>query len=128
MPASYVQAFVVFPRLQLSATVDFLIDTGADNTCLHPSDIVKLSIDYRKLKRVFSSSGRETGGEIQGCVFDIHICHRTASNAIQGLPSLLGRDFLNLCAVQMDKSRNRVTLEPLNVHESMIMPPNIPHP
>jgi hypothetical protein len=35
LPAPYVQALVFLPRLNVSAAVELLIDTGADNTCLH---------------------------------------------------------------------------------------------
>lgn len=141
LPAPYVEAGIELPRLGLSATVDFLIDTGADNTSLHPGDIIRLSISYRRMRRstltypsgIGGSMGyyqepailyfRDTTGPIRRFVCNIHVCQRTDERSVRGLPSILGRDFLNLCRSTMDKANNSVLMEPLNVQNSLIMPP-----
>ena len=137
MPAPYVQAFLELPRLGNTA----IIDTGADNTCIHPGDILKLAIDYRRLSRtnIVSSSGiggtlkyhREQGylhftentGDLRICAIDVHICNRASSKVMQTLPSIIGRDFINLCNFCTDKSSNLVQLAPLNVSGVVILPP-----
>ena len=41
----------------------------------------------------------------------------------QLFPSLLGRDFLNLCDVRLNHARSIVALDPLNVENGFILPP-----
>lgn len=65
-PAPYVEARVHLPRLGLSGTVDFLLDTGADATTLHPGDTGKIPIDLNTLSQD-SISVRGIGGEMRWC-------------------------------------------------------------
>ena len=44
------------------------------------------------------------------------------SSESEPLPSLLGRDFLNLCDVRLNHSQNIVSLDPLNVENGFIQP------
>ena len=138
MPALYVQALVFLPRLQVSNVVDFLVDTGADNTCLHPWDMGKLMVDYRKLRRntITSSVGvggslayfreegqlvfRDVNGDVRVWDLTIRLSSRTDSPELLELPSLLGRDFINLCSFQADRSKNQVMLEPVSVVENWV--------
>ena len=142
-PAPYVEATVYLPRLQVSNRVDFLIDTGADRTCIHPVDMEKLNIDYRRLRRnnLITGSGIGGGldyyceeailvlidrcGEERYCHFDILLGGRTGSPTIMDLPSLLGRDFINLCYLQADRSKNRLVLDPLNLVAGWVLPPEL---
>jgi hypothetical protein len=141
LPAPHVQAVIQLPRIGIEGAVDFLIDTGADHTCLHPGDIAKLAIDYRRLRRrnLINMAGiggsirysreiglllfRDNGGEMLVNRLDIYICLKTAAGPIQGLPSLLGRDFLNLCSFSTDKSKSSVLMEPLKLSGNVILPP-----
>lgn len=143
LPAPHVQAFVVLPRLKISGIVDLLIDTGADNTCHHPADIARLSIPYRRMRKttLVTSGGiggtleyfketcllqfRDQSGPIRIFPCDIYICQRNTNNAIQGLPSLLGRDFLNLCNFSTDKSNNQVLMDPVHVDGNVVLPPSV---
>ena len=141
LAAPYVPAFIDFPRLGITDKILFLIDTGTDSTCLHPRDIGNLRIDYRRLaESSLRSSGGiggnvgyyvepawlmfiENTGQMRFCELEVHICEMTDEPAMRGLPSLLGRDFLNRCSVHLDSSQNRVSLEPLNVAGDFIQPP-----
>ena len=45
----YMQGRLFFPRLQLDAYIDFLVDTGADVTTLHPPDSITMGIQFGDL-------------------------------------------------------------------------------
>lgn len=137
-PAPYVTAFIYFPRLDINHWVRFLIDTGADRTCLHFRDVNRLNIDQRRLRRntLIPAQGiggiltyyqepawlmfAENTGERIFCELDIRIPQYTAEPVMQGIPSLLGRDFLNRCAIHLDSALNLVQLEPRNVSGGFI--------
>ena len=140
LPAPYVEGYIHFPRLGTVDTVHFLIDTGADFTSLHPDDVSRLGIDYRRLagSSLISAIGiggatgyyrepawllfKESTGADRICQLDVRICEMTDDPAMQDLPSLLGRDFLNLCDIRLNRSQNLVQLEPLNVAGEFILP------
>ena len=125
----------------LAATLDFLIDTGADNTSLHPGDVARLAISYRRLRKttmvfpngIGGSMGyyrepailyfRDTTGPLRRFLCEIHICQRTDEKGVQGLPSILGRDFLNLCSSTMDKANNTLLMDPVHLQGDWVMPP-----
>ena len=137
-PAPYVRAYVGFPGMGEAKAVDFLIDTGSDSTCLHSGDIGRLGIDYRDLREGSLRFSRGIGGSVgyyverawllfieatgerRFCELDIHICQSSAVPIMQTLPSLLGRDFLNLCSVHLDNALNLVHLEPRTVSGGFI--------
>ena len=48
-PAPFLHAVVELPRVELSNEVDFLVDTGADNTVLHSRAVERLRIDRTRL-------------------------------------------------------------------------------
>ena len=49
---------------------------------------------------------------------DVDIWRPDFNRLAQLLPSLLGRDFLNLCDVRLNHSAGVVALEPVNVDDS----------
>ena len=131
--APYVRAIVELPRLNTWDFVHFLADTGADNTTMHPDDVSNLRIDFTRLNPPNSRS-RGVGGQLDyhtepanlhfldGEHFitwhceNLRICAEiadpTLSRLMNGLPSLLGRNFLNLCLNTGDPRNNRFSLEP----------------
>lgn len=138
-PAPYLKAQVTLPNLGVAGEVDFLIDTGADVTFLHPEDVDNLGIDQGQLtpgalERAAGIGGgsdyyRETatlifqdsaGGELS-CELDVFINPQPAP-ALLDAPSLLGRDFLNRCDVRLNRSQTLARLEPVNVADTAILP------
>ena len=45
-PAPYVRAFVLLEGMATGEMVDFLVDTGADTTTLHPRDLQLLKVSH----------------------------------------------------------------------------------
>ena len=134
-PAPYVEAEVHILRLGLRGKVNFLIDTGADATSLHPGDLGNLGITSRALRQErIEVNG--VGGSIAYALEDaaiacydgeaggwryfplrIQICAASDAASVQGVPSLLGRDVLNRCALSVNAASGSVVIEPLRVDE-----------
>lgn len=138
-PAPYLTARVTLPNLGVVGEVNFLIDTGADVTFLHPEDVDNLGIDHGRLnpgalERTSGLGGesdyyRETatlifqdsaGGELS-CELDVFINPRPTP-ALLDAPSLLGRDFLNRCDLRLNRSQTLARLEPVNLADTAILP------
>ena len=68
----------------------------------------------------------EPDGTRRFCQMNVQISHETTIPAVQNLPSILGRDFLNLCALTMDHFNGVVSLEPHNVVEGFVLRPALP--
>lgn len=129
-PAPYVRASVYLPRLGVGDSINFLLDTGADATTLHPRDAGKLGVYAHSLGSA-SVSARGIGGPIQYAPeyaivsfydnaagdwrdfrIQVYIASPESEHAIGSLPSLLGRDILNRCRCTLDAAENSVALEP----------------
>jgi hypothetical protein len=131
-----VEAVVVIPRLGAWGAVKFLIDTGTDRTTLYPGRDNHTHIDYSMLRsstlresigvggreRYYSERAylmfRDEGGQAFQWMVDVDIWRPDFNRLAQLLPSLLGRDFLNLCDVRLNHSAGVVALEPVNVDDS----------
>lgn len=129
-PAPYVEARVHLPQLGLSGAVDFLLDTGSDATTLHPDDAAKIPIDLGVLSQE-PVSVRGIGGEMRyvqeealvyiedsdtggwhGFSIQVYIAPQAEHDAVEDLPSVLGRDILNSCRCVFDVAQSLVSLEP----------------
>ena len=138
--APFIQAFVHLPRLGLREWITFLLDTGADGTCLHPRDVAQIGIGSSQMLGSASVTATGVGGSFsyhwepswlmfresaRGFVFcqiELAICEFTDDPDIGNLPSLLGRDFLNRCRISLDSEMNFVQLEPRNISDWLILP------
>ena len=138
--APYLQGYIDFPRLGITDEIEFLIDTGSYSTALHPEDVDRLGIDYRRLNPVSRTYARGIGGGMgyyaepavvmfpdrdgtpRFCELEVHICEPSDHPSLRRLPALLGRDFLNRCSLFLDSSQNLVQLEPKNIFEAFIQP------
>ena len=118
-----VRGRLILPRLGVVGGVNFLIDTGASSTVLHPGDGVRLACPFDDLLLPVALEGvggthtyyRETaviefddsGTEI-GFRFEMAIAkpHPT----VDGLDSLLGRDILNRMRMEYDFPQDRLEL------------------
>ena len=130
VPRPWVRAYVNFTRLGVHGTVDFLVDSGADSVILHGNDVRNLGISQQMLRhhssresvgiggiqRYFSEQGSLSFEDDQGlyirCYLDISIAGPETTTTPERVPSLLGRDFLNLCDVRLKHSAGVVSLDP----------------
>ena len=138
-PSAYVWIHVSFPRFGIRGLVDFLVDSGATGVIIHSADVRELQIPRALLRtapvrisrgiggiqRYYSEPGTlsfETESLHLRCHLDLHIAG-DADNPAR-IPSLLGREFLNLCDLRLNHPQNLVALTPLNVDAGgIILPP-----
>ena len=127
------------PSLTISGHVEFLVDTGADNTVLFIDDGDRLGLPYSKLPPPTPGT-RGVGGpaavsivEATVSLWDIvhdngndhfqefplpiallimlHSEDEEKEEAMQGMASLLGRDVLNHWAISYDAPTNVLTFD-----------------
>ena len=138
-PSPYIGVFVSFPRFGVSGLVDFLVDSGATGVIIHSADVrelqiprdllrtapVRISRGIGGIQRYYSEPGTlsfETESLHLRCHLNLHIAG-DADNPAR-IPSLLGREFLNLCDLRLNHPQNLVALTPLNIDASgIILPP-----
>lgn len=129
LPAPFVQAYIQLPRLHVDGYIDFLIDTGSDNTVLHSRDTITLGVNFRNLRRSTLTESVGVGGTARyykepatlafvdedGTLYrfsgPIHIGRK--SNPNESPPSLLGRDILNMCSLTVDRPANDIIITPI---------------
>ncbi|MBI4285118.1 MAG: hypothetical protein HY670_04350 [Chloroflexi bacterium] len=133
LPAPSVQAALFLPRLNLQGLTSFMIDTGADNTTLSLSDVERINLSYRQIKRSSAVGVEGIAGEqlfyqeaallifraedAKQYVFSImvHIPRRGTSGQAEQqrrLPSILGRDVINQCRLVVSFHEGIVELVP----------------
>lgn len=99
----------MIPRLNISGDISFLMDTGADVTCLMPGEATRLAVPYGLLN-VAPNPTYGVGGVAAGFVETCYIAFADADNlyvyqrelhiapldpATMSLPALLGRNILD---------------------------------
>ena len=94
----------------------FLLDTGADSTCLNTTDATSLEIPFERLGNLAEVGGIGGGAEYfkedstiyfpdDGRVVGYDISIGIASSDTGGLPSLLGRDVFDNWRIEYERRR-----------------------
>ena len=130
LPSPTIKAVVEVPGLRVSATVEFLVDTGAARTTLHSGDVTKLGIDILSYAvnvqhpLIFVGIGGEASYGEQDAILHFKNAQIPLTILIGPLdksqfdlalkkqvPSLLGRDFLNLGRLVVDYKTRQVSID-----------------
>ncbi len=103
---------LIIPRFGIRRKVNFLVDTGADQTVLQPYDAQEVGIPFERLESPEVSRGiggpallfresayltfdEDDGSATHWCLLNIHIAKPPENGAPSPLPSLLGRDVID---------------------------------
>ena len=117
----YLNSRLIIPRFHLNQRLEFLLDTGADTTCLHPSDARNAGIPFDQLGDTRLSRGiggqstyfREPAvlafqdGELVR-VYQVGLLIAAPNDSNDVLPSLLGRNVINNWRMDYDHSERRL--------------------
>ena len=117
----YVEGRVIIPRLKVNEIVRFLLDTGADRTCLHPRDTRRARMPFDQLGNRIISRGiggsssyfREPtilafADKPHTRLYDLELFIAEPHESNEKLPSLLGRDVINHWYMQYDPADARL--------------------
>lgn len=121
----YVEGRLHFPRFDLTGSVSFLADTGADASLVSPGDAGRIGVDFGQLEGRTESVGLGgsvecyverawvvfTGGDGEVYVYALDIEIAPPSPDALALPSLLGRDILDRWRMVYDPSYRLLEFE-----------------
>jgi hypothetical protein len=121
----YIEGRLILSNLNIFGDISFLVDTGSDETRLHPSDGIRLNIDYGQLSGDVESVG--TSGvshdftepalvvfsEPKRFLYVYNITLRIAPYDVEivDLPSLLGRNILDRWRMIYDPQKKRLVFK-----------------
>ena len=106
---------LIISRFNVDRRIDFLLDTGAESTCLHPRDVSRARIPINELGGAIQSRG--VGGlsayyrepaviffedRAYTRIYEIELLIADPREGNRGLPSLLGRDVINNWRISYD--------------------------
>ena len=123
----HLTALVEIPRLQVQHTVDFVVDTGASRTTLHPVTIQSMGLTWHSyappnseaMKGILggASYGREDAilhlgpRSLDCCISMGPLKKKLYADSLQAsIPSLLGMDVLQRLRLVMDYRNAEITL------------------
>ena len=106
----HVSAHTEIPRLNIAGTIPLLVDTGADNTCIHPKDSPELLIPY--------STGPDglkpqiTSADLWDAIHDTNGPGRPSNQAVSGVMGALGYTSSRVRSPGADRARSWVLINP----------------
>ncbi len=127
MGRPFVEGYLRLPQFNLTTHITFLVDTGADVTCIHPRDSRPAGVPFDLLLRGIVSQG--VGGratyflepavvefvdgdarKIHSFETDVNIAKpgERPSDPINTIYSLLGRDIIDRCHMVYDRTAGRL--------------------
>ena len=127
-PAPFIVAAINIQKLNIKATIPFLIDTGASNTMILWGDLERLGININKIKpqRDFSGLGglikatplnstitfiTESGEAIKENLKIYIVASKCPHPKLKLLPSIMGRDLINKYKLIYNHNNKELYLE-----------------
>lgn len=131
----FIEGLLVIPRLHIQGPISFLLDTGADESCLMPTDGLRLGIDYGSLTgRKVSISGVSGDIECTKCsvfvfftedngkvrIYRIQIDIMPDVPKLHPMHSLLGQDILSRWRTVHDPTRGRLQATVISADRTLL--------
>ncbi|MXY21184.1 MAG: hypothetical protein F4Y49_07595 [Dehalococcoidia bacterium] len=127
----YISCRLHIARFDILQPIQLMFDTGADITCLHPSDADEIGVPFQALRNPQNITGigkaeyfREpaTLFFVDGDV--THLYHIEINVAIpnddnRNLPSILGRDIFDFWSTNYDPFNKRLEAEAHSAHATL---------
>jgi len=130
----FIEGLLVFPGLNVQGPISFLLDTGADETCIMPTDGWRLGIDYSNLtgrkvsirgvsgsidttRRPLLAFFTEDNGKVR--VYRIQVLFMPDEPRLYSLHSLLGQDILSRWRTVHDPTRGRLQATVLSADQTL---------
>lgn len=121
----YIEGRLILPNLNIHGDISFLVDTGSDETRLHPNDEIRLHIDYDQLSGDAESVGISgvshdfiepalvVFSEPKRSLYVYSITLRIApmDPEIIDLPSILGRNILDQWQMTYNPQKRRLVFK-----------------
>ena len=123
----FVRVLITIPRLGIQNEVELLVDTGADHTCVNHRDVVNMGLFPGVLRESERTAAAGVGGfsryfreearlefldtdEERPREYPVSLLIADLSDAPMSIPSLLGRDILNLHRMIYSPGERRLEL------------------
>ncbi len=128
--AAYIRALLAIPKIGISQTIEFLIDTGATKTTILDRDAVTFGMPYAKLSKpkqpllglgglvdtyvardvelYFRADNQSEHKELLPELLVVK--HREVDKNVMRIPSVLGRDVLNKYRLIYEKRKDLVAI------------------
>jgi len=135
----FVSASLFLAEAPREAKINFLVDTGADQTCLMPADAQAMRLDFAALNDPVAARG--IGGRVKVhqrtgaitflergvglVVYDVSVYIYPDRVPYRDYPSILGRDVLNSWRIQYSRPENILTAEAIR-HDLLVPMPISP--
>jgi len=129
--SGFVNGHLISKSLEIDETIEFLVDTGASRTTLLDKDVICLGLDYNKLKSyIHNFSG--IGGSVETFIIedayfmlgeeelkmpvfairhDLGKLDEENRIKILRIPSILGRDVINLFKLTFDIKNKKLIMD-----------------
>jgi len=134
----YVSGSLLLPMAPREGRINFLLDTGADQTCLMPADAKAMRLKFEDLLLGKETRARGIGGRVKVhpqtgtitflelsvglVIYEVSVLVYPDRSPYRDYPSILGRDVLNDWRIRYSSIEETLTADALRPHVLIPLP------